>query len=176
MKHYDESELIEVHFLPAEHVDARSHIAGCAECADRMASLADSLRAHAAGPENAADAMPEFFWERQSVEIRRKISRGNSSHNIGRLISIAAMLVLLVGASFLAVRRHSGGGVPATPSVVATTTASASTHATTQDDILLDELQSDRDAWSTDQLKPYHSAVEWESWLSTDQTSSGGRS
>ena len=78
MKHYDESELIEVHFLPAEHAEARSHIAGCAECAARMKNLADALQTHAAGPENAADAMPEFFWERQSVEIRRKLARGNA--------------------------------------------------------------------------------------------------
>src|SRR5512135_1830597 len=108
MKHYDDSELIEVHFLPDENAEAEAHLAACTDCAARMKSVAASLRAHSAGPGDAVDAKPEFFWERQNVEIRRKISRERASHHIGRLLSIAATLMLLVGGSFLIAHRQNG--------------------------------------------------------------------
>lgn len=175
MRHYDDTELIELHFLPAENPEARGHVAACDDCGERMRHLAEMLREHAAGPEKATEAKPEFFWERQAVEIRRKTALESKPHHFARFLSIAAMLVLLIGGSFLVSRRQHS--VMQTPTAaVATTTASISTHAATKDEILLEELQSDKDAWSTDQLKPYRGAVEWETWLSTDSSSSGGTS
>lgn len=170
MKHYDEAELIESFYLPSEDGEAQSHLAACGECSRRNAAVREILQLHGAEASRHANAQSEFFWHRQQIGIQRKIARGRLLHRLAQLASIAAMLVVLVGGMFV-VGRHRREIVPM--AAVTATTATVSTEAPLPND-LLEDLQSDRDAWSADQLKPYHAAVEWESWLSKNESSSGG--
>lgn len=172
MRHYDETELIELYYLPTADGDVPEHLAVCGACRTRYASLAATLREHAAGPERRTDAKPEFFWERQAVRVRQRIDRGATSPHFAQLISIAATILLLVGGSFL-VFRHNAGIVPVTATVSTNSTPTVET--TTADGVVL-QLETTQDVWSSDQLEPYRAAVEWESWLTNEQSTTGGES
>jgi hypothetical protein len=107
---------------------------------------------------------PDTFWSRQRISIQRRIADQRAQKaSIARTLRIAAALAL---AFFL------GGAVvykTVEPQIVPPSNVQLTANSTTvrqpssvsrqpSEDLLL------HDAWQSDELKEFHSVVQWESW------------
>ena len=148
--HYSEADLLETYYLqPGESMPVMMHLAQCSECAARYERLERKLRDAA----SCEVQRPETFWTRQRHLIMRGIdARKQSAKRVVRTLRIAATAAF---AFFL------GGAVmyeamkPAPQPQLLAPIQRATIKATPSTD----------DPWESDQLKGYHSVVQWESWI-----------
>jgi predicted anti-sigma-YlaC factor YlaD len=148
--HYSEADLLETYYTqPGESMPVMMHLANCADCAARYQALDRKLREAAACHTHEK---PESFWTRQRIAIQRKLAaRAERRAKLAHYSRVAAAAVL---AFFL-------GGVtwnqvePKKPAVIVTAAPQSAA---------ADELQIPHDPWQDDELKDFHSVVEWESW------------
>jgi len=147
--HYSEADLLETYYLqPGESMPVMMHLAQCSECAARYERLERKLRDAA----SCEVQRPETFWTRQRHLIMRGIdARKQSGKRVVRTLRVAATAAF---AFFL------GGAVmyealkPA-PQHLLAPIPTANIKATPTND----------DPWESDQLKNFHSVVQWESWI-----------
>jgi anti-sigma factor RsiW len=164
--HFSEADLLETYYTqPGESMPVMMHLAKCSECAARYERLDRKMR------ETAACHLekPDTFWSRQRISIQRRIAGQRAQKaSIARTMRIAAALAL---AFFL------GGAVvyksvepeihTQTPPVASRQSPVAGHEIKHNDDLLL------HDAWQSDELKEFHSVVQWESWV---EPTNGGQS
>jgi anti-sigma factor RsiW len=128
------------------------HLAGCEECAARYERLERKLREAA----SCEVERPETFWSRQRHLVMRKID--SRRDNVARIIRTTRIAAAAAFAFFL------GGAVMyktvepeiKAPTVTVVSTAQTRTQTTKTDD-----------PWQSDELKEFHSVVQWESWVDT---------
>jgi predicted anti-sigma-YlaC factor YlaD len=160
--HFSEADLLETYYTqPGESMPVMMHLAKCEECAARYERLDRKMRETAA----CHIEKPDTFWSRQRMSIQRRIADQRAQKaSIARTLRIAAALAL---AFFL------GGAVvykTVEPNVVPPSNVQLSASSSTpvrqpsaanrqpNEDLLL------HDAWQSDELKEFHSVVQWESW------------
>jgi predicted anti-sigma-YlaC factor YlaD len=156
--HFSEADLLETYYTqPGESMPVMMHLAKCSECAARYERLDRKMREAA----SCHTEKPETFWSRQRISIQRRIAGQQAQKtSIARTLRIAAALAL---AFFL------GGAVvykgvepeirqPAAPVASSRLPVAGHHELKRNDDLLL------HDAWQSDELKEFHSVVQWESW------------
>jgi hypothetical protein len=159
--HYSEADLLETYYMqPGQSMPVMMHLASCGDCAARYERLERKLREAAACPTEKH----ETFWTRQRMLITRRIgkqqSRLASATRVTR-VAAAAVFAFLLG-SLVMYKAVSPALQPANILTDHTLTANA-VAATTK---AADDPQA-HDAWQNDELKQFHSVVEWESWVET---------
>jgi hypothetical protein len=154
--HYTEADLLETYYMqPGDSMPVMMHLADCNECAARYDRLERKLRQAAACDHDK----PETFWVRQRLMIQRRIEERKTRYaSAMRTLRVAAAAGL---AFFL------GGAIvyksvePALqPQVIVVATAAQNPPPAPA----AIELTGAHDAWQSDELKEFHSVVEWESW------------
>ncbi|HEX7190654.1 MAG TPA: hypothetical protein VF381_03675 [Thermoanaerobaculia bacterium] len=163
--HFSEADLLETYYTqPGESMPVMMHLAKCSECAERYQRLDRKMREAS----SCHVEKPESFWSRQRMSIQRRIAGQRAQKaSIARTLRIAAALSL---AFFLggAVVYKSVEPEIQTPAPVAGSRLPAAIHELKHnDDLLL------HDAWQSDELKDFHSVVQWEAWV---EPQSGGQS
>lgn len=160
--HYSEADLLETYYTqPGESLPVMMHLAECGECAARYERLDRKLRESA-----ACDAeRPETFWTRQRFAIMRRVGEQRPQRfghfRVARIAAGAALAFILGGTVvYRAVQTE-----PAPVTAVATAAAAPAP--------LLESPQVAHDPWQSDELKDFHSVVEWESWIEPQK---GGQS
>jgi hypothetical protein len=159
--HYSEADLLETYYMqPGESMPVMLHLASCADCAARYERLERKLREVAA----CDTERPDTFWARQRHLIMRGIA--SRQDNVRRAIRTARIAAAAALAFFLggAVMYKSMEPQLRNPPVV----VAASTH---REPAALKNVSDDvlRDPWESDELKNFHSVVQWETWVdSTD--------
>jgi hypothetical protein len=150
-RHWDDASLLEAHYLELTGQGERaSHLAACADCSARLATVVSLVREDAEFAEP-----PDSFFTRQRMQVERRVAAGARSHGGTRIfhVAIAAMLALVLG-GLLFYRSTTRVVTPAT------VTQTASSQVTAQNN---EDLTVPRDPWESDQLKDFSSVVEWES-------------
>ena len=150
--HFSEADLLETYYTqPGESMPVMMHLAKCSECAARYERLDRKMRETAA----CHIEKPESFWSRQRMSIQRRIAGQRAQKaSFARTLRLAAALALaffLGGAVvYKSVEPQVQTPPPRQPSAVI--------RHQPKDDPLL------HDAWQSDELKDFHSIVQWESW------------
>jgi anti-sigma factor RsiW len=154
--HYSEADLLETYYTePGESMPVMMHLAGCSECSARYERLDRKLREAAA----CETERPETFWMRQRLLIMRRISeRRRESFSLTRALRVAAALVLALSLGSFAAY-HAFTPTPATP-VATAPLRHAPPSAREAEPVTLAH-----DAWQSEELRDFHSLVEWESWV-----------
>jgi len=151
--HYSEADLLETYYMqPGESMPVMLHLAQCAECAAKYERLERKLRDVAA----CDTERPDTFWARQRHLIMRGIStrRDNVRHAI-RTARIAATAAF---AFFL-------GGAVMYKTIDPVVTVQQPPHHIA----LRAPAAASDDPWDTDELKGFHSVVQWESWIGNSE-------
>lgn len=157
--HFSEADLLETYYTqPGESMPVMMHLAKCSECAERYERLDRKMREASA----CHIEKPDTFWSRQRMSIQRRIAGERAQRmSAARTLRIAAALTLTF---FL------GGAVvyksiePAVETAPAPPVASSQLPVPSHDVKRNDELLL-HDAWQSDELKDFHSVVQWESWV-----------
>jgi hypothetical protein len=155
MKHYSEAELLETYYMqPGESMPVMLHLASCADCAARYERLERKLREAASCETTKHDT----FWTRQRMSVQRRIaerqSRFASAGRITRVAAAAAFAFALGGAvMYKAVSPALEAPIVQPHAPIAVAAAPPAT-----------DTALDHDAWQSDELKEFHSVVQWESW------------
>ena len=109
MTHLSEDELVLLHYREHAGPDAESHLASCAECAERLRVLAETLAlARAPDPPERGDDYGARVWERLRPQLGREVPpkvvplRRPLWPRVAALTALAAALVLafLLGRRF----------------------------------------------------------------------------
>ena len=157
MKHPDEGDLLELWYLPDDETSATArHLKGCPECAARLEAVGTKVRDAA---ELAVPEMHDTFWFRQSEQITRKIAATRKASSGSRQwlrVAAAWLLAFIMGGAvtYRAIAPTHSVATAKVPHVVGTTPGSTS-----------DIASGAHDAWQNDELRDFHSVVEWESWI-----------
>jgi hypothetical protein len=161
MPHFSDVDLLEELYLPGES-EAGEHLRACSPCRDRLAALREDLDTIRTGFDRRIAAKPDSFWDAQRASVMAKVQRRRARPVLLRRWALAATLVLAVGGGWLLVDRGAAPrSDPAKPPVASQTTAAEI------------ELPT-ADPWAADELSGWESAVDWESWLESDQSQRGG--
>lgn len=166
--HYSEAELLETYYTqPGESMPVMMHLADCGECAVRYEALDRKLREAAACDTERA----ETFWTRQRMSIMRRVARQarNGRTATPRLRVAAALTLVAVLSGFAAWRAASprASGNQAPPVVSRSVTTSAAVEPLTQKQT--STVTQTNDVWQSDELKDFHTVVDWESWVQQPQ-------
>lgn len=159
--HYSEADLLETYYMqPGQSMPVMMHLASCSDCAARYERLERKLREAAA----CAPEKHETFWTRQRMLIMRRIgkqqSRMASAVRVTR-VAAAAVFAFLLG-SMVMYKAVSPALQPANILTEQTTkNIAVAAQVKTAEEALA------HDAWQNDELKQFHSVVEWESWVET---------
>lgn len=166
--HYSEVDLLETHYLkPCMNTDVMVHLDRCPECAERYAKLEEKLRG--AASELSVDK-PETFWARQKLSILRHAEqrRADGRSRVRTLrVAAAAFLAFFLGGALVYEVIEPGLNAPVekhSPAINSTVSDAKSKS---------DDVQAVKDPWQSDELKDFHSVVQWESWV---EPKSGGQS
>ena len=166
-KHYSEADLLETYYMqPGQSMPVMMHLAECSDCAARYERLEHKLR-------NAASChteQPETFWSRQRRTIMRSIGvRRERSAIAVRTWRAAAATILAFFLGGALVYEAVNPAVPAerpanvAQNVPSKTPARQPALKAPPEDLLL------HDAWQSDELRQFHSVVEWEAWTPDTQ-------
>jgi len=175
MKHYTEADLLELHYVPSEEtVEASTHVAECGECRQKFARLQLKLRGAAQGACPRIEARPETFWKRQRLAISRSIESGRLEREVGnvrRRWATAAAVILLVLSSFGVYRMTTDSPTPAPTDQItsAATPLASGSAASSPASAVLENVRTDTDPWSSQELMAFHDVVEWETWIPESQ-------
>jgi anti-sigma factor RsiW len=164
--HYSEADLLETYYMqPGASMPVMMHLADCQECAARYDRLERKLRQAAAC---SSHDKPETFWARQRLQILRRVeerkTRYASAMRTTRVAAAAALAFFLGGAIV-----YKSVEPALQPEVVVVATAAAQNPPVVPPPAALD-LTGAHDAWQSDELKDFHSVVEWESWGDATKT------
>src|SRR5258708_25472400 len=159
--HYTEADLLETYYMqPGQSMPVMMHLASCSDCAARYKRLERKLREAA----TCHTGKHETFWSRQRISIMRRIgktqSRFTSAARVTRVAGAAVFAFLLGG---LVMYKAVSPALQPTNLLTQHTLTNESMAASLK---ASDELQL-HDAWQSDELKEFHSVVEWESWVET---------
>lgn len=163
MKHYSEADLLETYYTqPGESMPVMMHLADCRDCAARYERLERKLREAAA----CNTEKPATFWQRQRLQIMRRVdARQASAAAVARTLRVAAAAILaffLGGAVVYETVRPVQQQPVTIVKVVPSTKTAAIAPAHDAGDL--------HDAWQSDELKDFHSVVEWEAWVPDNKT------
>jgi hypothetical protein len=158
--HYSEADLLETYYMqPGQSMPVMMHLASCSDCAARYGRLERKLREAAACPTEKH----ETFWTRQRMLVMRRIgkqqSRMASAVRVTR-VAAAAVFAFLIG-SMVMYKAVSPALQPSELTPLALTKIASAASAKTVEGLPA------HDAWQSDELKQFHSVVEWESWVDT---------
>ncbi len=164
MTHLTDSDLLEAHFISELAPAAEQHLGRCGDCSSRMKMLGEQLRQAGDGPMSVAAGKPESFWVRQRLVINRAVTSSETvptgdSRPVWRWTAAAALTVFLSAAVMY---RNIPRALPAVSP--AKTAAVQPVPAAAPAEDLFRDLREINDPWSSDSLKPFQSAVQWESW------------
>ncbi len=166
--HFSEADLLETYYTrPGESMPVMMHLAKCSECAERYERLDRKMREAAA----CHLEKPDTFWSRQRMSIQRRIAGERAQRmSIARTLRIAAALTLafFLGGAVVYKSVEPEIQAPKAPAPVASYQSPVTGHELKRNDELLLH-----DAWQSDELKDFHSVVQWESWVDTKD---GGQS
>ncbi|MEO8217197.1 MAG: hypothetical protein ABI718_08945 [Acidobacteriota bacterium] len=167
MTHLTDSDLLEFHFIPDGEPRTQKHLGSCAECASRMTQLSKRLRDGAETTIDKATEKPESFWVRQRLVISRAVTSDEATpaRSTGRPVwrwTAAAALTLFLSAAVV-YRTIPAPAPSAPPNRVA---AAQQTPGAAPAEDLFRDLREINDPWSSESLKPFQGAVQWESWTS----------
>jgi hypothetical protein len=152
--HYSEADLLETYYMqPGDSMPVMLHLASCADCAAKYERLERKLREVAA----CNVEKPDTFWMRQRHLIMRGI--GARQDNFRRAIRTARIAAAAAFAFFL------GAAVMYESVKPALTPAPAPVRRARLHAMPKGEEQLSRDPWESDELKDFHSVVQWESWV-----------
>ena len=165
--HFSEADLLETYYTqPGESMPVMMHLAKCSECAARYERLDKKMRETA----SCHIEKPDSFWSRQRMSIQRRIAGERAQKmSVARTLRIAAALALaffLGGAVVYKSVEPEIQSKPAAPVAGSRMPVAGNHELKRNDDLLL------HDAWQSDELKDFHSIVQWESWDAND----GGQS
>lgn len=154
--HYTEADLLETYYMqPGESMPVMLHLAGCTDCAARYERLERKLREVAA----CDTERPDTFWARQRHLIMRGIaSRRDNVRRAARTARIAAAAALAFFLGVAVMYKTVEPQLRNPPVVVAAAHREPATVKNVSDDVL-------RDPWESDELKNFHSVVQWETWV-----------
>lgn len=164
MKHFSEAELLETYYMqPGDSMPVMLHLAGCADCAARYERLERKLREAA----SCETVKHDTFWTRQRMSIQRRIGERRSRFaSAGRITRVAAAAVLsfAVGGAVMykAVSPALEPPITETHAALRGPSNIAAPHATAAQPA---ESATEHDAWQSDELREFHSVVQWESWV-----------
>ena len=165
--HFSEADLLETYYTqPGESMPVMMHLAKCSECAARYERLDRKMREASA----CHIEKPESFWSRQRMSIQRRIAGQRVQRmSIARTLRIAAALALafFLGGAVVYKSVEPEIQTPPPPVVAGSQLPVPSHELKRNDDLVL------HDAWQSDELKDFHSVVEWESWVDSKD---GGQS
>jgi hypothetical protein len=176
-KHFSEADLLETYYLqPGESMPVMMHLADCRDCAARYEKLEQKLRGHACSTSASDRERPETFWKRQRISITRSIEKQNHRHaTIARTLRVAAaaLLAFVLGGALVykSLQRELPKQPVAAPQVASTAQGSVPEATPKPNDDTLDH-----DAWQSDELREFHSVVEWESWVPDAKARKGASS
>ena len=162
-RHYSEADLLETYYTqPGESMPVMMHLAGCADCAARYEGLDRKLRTAASCD---TDTKLETFWTRQRMSIMRKIDpsvhQRRETPRAARYAA-AAVLAFLLGGTVVY-----KGVAPSRPvASAAVVSAAARVPAAAASSQASEDGQVMSDSWQSDELKGFHSVVQWEGWVS----------
>ena len=167
-EHYSEADLLETYYTqPGESMPVMMHLAACTECAARYERLDRKLREAAA----CDTQKPETFWTRQRAQVMQRIgnrqSRVSHALRVTRIAAAAAFAFLLGGAVMYKAVEPALETSPASVPVAHVTAPHTAPSAP-------DTQTAAHDAWQNEELKDFHSVVEWETWVDSG-TSNGGQ-
>jgi hypothetical protein len=156
-RHFSEAELLETYYMqPGESMPVMMHLAACSECAERYKRLERKLREAAACP-----TKPVTFWAFQRGSIMRRIetTRREATHGprTWRVAAAAVLAFFLGGAIVYETVR------PEIVRPVIVETAAATPVTATVPEVAADP-------WQSDELKDFHAVVQWESWVSENDS------
>lgn len=162
-EHYTEADLLETYYTqPGESMPVMMHLASCPDCAARYEKLERKMRDVA----SCSSEKPATFWSRQRLSIMRTIgnARAGSATSMrpARLAAAAALTFFLGGAVVYKSLEPKLEPQPQPPPAPV---------------IVVQEIEDDettRDPWQSDELQDFHSVVQWETW--GDANNKGGKS
>ena len=164
--HFSEADLLETYYTqPGESMPVMMHLAKCSECAARYERLDRKMRETA----SCHIEKPDSFWSRQRMSIQRRIAGERAQRmSVARTLRIAAAMTLAFFLGGAVVYKSVDVVPPENVHLVARVPDRQPSTVSRQpkDDLLL------HDAWQSDELKDFHSIVQWESWDAND----GGQS
>ena len=160
-KHYSEAELLETYYMqPGQSAPVMLHLAACDQCIDRYNRLERKLRDAA----NSCPTKPATFWSFQRGSIMRRVGKVHApAARAPRAMRVAAAAVLsffLGGALVYETTRPAAKAIVQPPAVTATAPATAA----------VAPESTSIDPWQSEELKDFHSVVEWESWGDATKT------
>jgi hypothetical protein len=174
IKHYSEADLLETYYMqPGQSMPVMMHLAECRDCAARYERLEHKLREAA----SCHTDRPESFWSRQRRTIMLSISARRERSTIAVRTwraAAAAILAFFLGGAL--VYETVKPAVPAERPANVARTAPRKVPAVQPalkappEDLLL------HDAWQSDELRQFHSVVEWEAWTPDTQPAKGDSS
>ena len=163
--HYTEADLLETYYMqPGASMPVMMHLADCHDCAARYDRLERKLRQAAACDHDK----PETFWARQRLMILRRIDerkRRYASAMRTTRVAAAAVLAFFLGGAIV----YKSVEPALQPEVIIVATAQ-NPHLPAAAPPAAIELTGAHDAWQSDELKEFHSVVEWESWGDATKT------
>jgi hypothetical protein len=167
MKHFRETELLEAWYIPGGDVEMTRHLETCSDCRDRLARLGAELSAAAANA--PAPLRSAEFYGKQRRAIFDAIDGRQPARWWEALLAparqfgfAAALLLALSGAWMLNVARWGDSAAPAPITLADATT-----------ERLLDDIDSIREPWESDELQPFQNMVAWESWIAAEPPHGG---
>jgi hypothetical protein len=163
MKHFSEAELLETYYMqPGESMPVMLHLAGCADCAARYERLDRKLREAS----SCETVKHDTFWTRQRMSIQRRIgqrrSRLASASRITR-VAAAAVLAFAVGGAVM-YKAVSPALEPPLTQTHAALRAPVDVNAAHAAAAQPADSAIEHDAWQSEELRDFHSVVQWESW------------
>lgn len=155
--HFSEADLLETYYTqPGESMPVMMHLAKCSECAARYERLDRKMREASA----CHIEKPDTFWSRQRISIQRRITGQRAQKaSIARTLRIAAALALAFFLGGAVVYKTVEPEISTPPAPVAMRQSPVAHELKRSDDLLL------HDAWQSEELRDFHSVVQWESWV-----------
>lgn len=157
-KHFSEADLLETYYTrPGASMPVMMHLADCVDCAARYERLEKKLREAAACDTDK----PETFWTRQRISVMRKIEAQRTAKSPFKQtlrMAAAAVFAFVLGGT-----------------VVYQSTKTVEPIAPVQRANIQPAVAAD-DPWQSEELKDFHSVVEWESWVEPNSKTNGDNS
>jgi predicted anti-sigma-YlaC factor YlaD len=162
MKHFSEADLLETYYTqPGQSMPVMMHLADCSECAARYERLERKLREAAV----CTTEKPATFWTRQRLQIMRSIDKQQSqAASASRMLRVAAAAILSFFLGGAVVYESVKPAHQPAPIVKVAPVIAQTAPAPSAADI--------HDAWQSEELKDFHSVVEWESWVPDNKATS----
>lgn len=119
--------------------------------------LDSAIRSERERLRSRTEQRPEQFWEAQRAGIRRRLSEDTRTRSLPRLLTAFALLLAAVAIGIALGPGAETDSVPPEARSVASGLA-----------VEVDESPL-YDPWESDELAPFHQALDWESWLDEEE-------